>query len=285
MDLQEACFFQPDTYYGYHNGELPGRVQDRLETVTPEYLAVVMRGRTLPLYFYDYTVPWDSSTFEEDGSARNEFGLVNPETHAPRESDPVQVDREDASVETEISGDRILIRAESKTEKKKLVTAVFDVPYESGFTAAASKPDVKLRQIRDPWTGNVHLFADLGRIAPGVTEIVVRLSGTPRTPVPAEDLRGPLGAMWFGEKAYLRCTDRDAAFRVELPAPEEARLRLVSGETLSPRDGVLRFDLNLTWENEAPILLRYPRARFREALECAVFTPLGKTGCSRWSGQ
>ena len=97
LPMQKGYFFQPDFYYGYHNGTLPGRVDDRIEADTPQYLAVVRRGSGLPMYFYDYTTPWENDLFED--TTRNIFGLVNPDEHKPSECCPKQVFTEDMQIE------------------------------------------------------------------------------------------------------------------------------------------------------------------------------------------
>lgn len=283
LDLQEAYYFQPDYYYGYHNGELPGRIPDRIEAVTPEYLAVVRRGDGLPLYFYDYTKPWDGTLFEE--AERNEFGLINPDTHAPSESLPRQVNREDITIESEICGNQVRIRVDSRTAKERMVTGVFDLPFEADFEATAEKKDVKIKKVTDHWTGNTHLFVDLGCLDAGRTEIVIAISGKPRTPVAAESMKEYFAVMWFGDHGYLRCMDKDLAIRVEMEAPEGAYILLHSGEKIAAANGRLAFTVNEEWFNEAPMVIGYGREAFEQALGNAVIRVIGPTKCSRWSGQ
>ncbi len=283
LPLQEAYFFQPDFTYGYHNGTLPGRVADRIEAVTPEYLAVVRRGSALPMYFYDYTHPWENDVFED--TERNEFGLVDPDTHRPSECVPRQVNTEGVCIRTQLQEGALLVYASCKTPMERMVTAVFDIPFAAGFDACADKPDVRLRPIRDVWTGNMHLFIDLGALETGQTRIRITLRGTARTPVPAEDVQDLLGAMWFADEAYLRSLDKQVALCVELEAPEEARLHLISGVILRPEDGKLRFTVNRAWDDEAPRLTGFGRGAFRTALFHAQIRPIGPSACSRWSGQ
>lgn len=281
MSMQEAYFFQPDFYYGYHNGTLPGRVDDRIEADTPRYLAVVRRGSALPMYFYDYTKPWENDLFED--VERNVFGLVNPDEHAPSECCPKQVYTEDMTIQTLWQEDELQIRIQSGSPKERMVTGVFDVPYEADAVMVFDKEDLTFRKIRDPFTGNLHLFVDLGALEAGETLITGRVSGTKRTPVAAEILQDGFGAMYFGDHAYLRSLDRDRAIRVEMDAPEGAWLRLISGDRICAKDGKLSFTVNTDWADEAPILYGYPKEHLEKNVRNARICFTGETTCSRWS--
>lgn len=283
LGMQEAYFFQPDYYYGYHNGELPGRVDDRIEADTEEYLAVVRRGQGIPMYFYDYTIEWNNPGFED--TERNEFGLVNPDTHKPSECYPRQVYTEDMSVNIEMLGEKIKIGVDSETIKEKMVTGVFDVPFASDFEARADKKDVRLQKVTDHWTGNTHLFVDLGRIESGHTDVVITVSGTSRIPVEAECIKDNFAVIWFGDHGYMRCTDKDTAIKVKMDAPDTAYIFLHNGEKILSQNGVLEFVVNEEWFNEAPMLRGFGRDAFESALHKAQIEIVGQTKCSRWSGQ
>lgn len=282
-DMQEAYFFQPDYYYGYHNGEMPGRVADRIEADTPEYLAVVKRGSGVPMYFYDYTVEWDNPYFEE--TERNEFGLVNPDTHRASECYPKQVYTEDISVESSIKGQVIKISIDSKTSKERMVTGVFDVPFDADFETKVDKKDVKLKKITDQWTGNTHLFVDLGYIKEGHTDIEIIIEGKKRVPISAECVNDKFAVMWYGNHGYLRCTDKDAAIKVRFAAPNNAYIQLINGEKVLPQNGMLEVIVNKEWFNESSILWGYDRMDFEKAISDAQIEDFGPTNCSRWSGQ
>ncbi|MBR5506821.1 MAG: hypothetical protein IKV88_02110 [Clostridia bacterium] len=283
LPIQEAFFFQPDYYYGYHNGEMPGRICDRIEAVTEKYLAVVRRGYGLPMYFYDYEKPWVSITFED--ADRNEFGLINPDTNKPSDCLPKQIFTEDMTVENTVEKDRIIIKIKSETTKDKMVTGVFDIPYESDFETTCNKSDVKLRKVTDKWTGNTHLFVDMGTVPAGESEIEIRISGTPREIINNETVNGLFAAMWFGNHAYLRCTDKESAIKVSFDAPENAYVLLISGEKVFAENGKLRLVINEEWFNESMQLWNYNKEDFEKAIECAEIERIGATKCSRWSGQ
>ena len=281
LPMQTGYFFQPDFYYGYHNGTLPGRVDDRIEADTPQYLAVIRRGSPLPMYFYDYTKPWENDLFED--TERNIFGLVNPDEHKPSECCPKQVFTEDMEIAVSWSGDSLQLLIHSGSPKERMVTGVFDIPYAPDVEITFDKADVTFQKIRDTFTGNLHLFIDLGALEAGKTLITARAVGTKRTPVQAEIIKDGFAAMYFGDHAYLRSVDRDAAICVTLPAPDSAYLRLISGDKLFAKDGMLHFSVNNDWANEAPILYGYPRELLRGNIECAQIIVTGKTTCSRWS--
>lgn len=282
LKMQEAYFFQPDYYYGYGNGTMPGRIDDRLEAITHDYLAVIRRSSMLPMYFYDYTVEWAS---KEEEPERNEFGQVDPDEHKASECVPKQVYREDMTITSEFAGDTIKIFATTPVAKKKMVTGVFDVPFESDFTAMVDKADAAVKKITDKWTGNTHLFIDMGALPAGETVLEIKISGTPRTPQKAEFVKDGFCAMWFGEHAYLRSSDREGAVKVKLPAPDSAYIKLISGKKVYPENGVLDFTVNTAWFDESPTLYGYPKSEFEKALENATVEYAGKTTCSRWSGQ
>lgn len=282
LRMQEAYFYQPDIYYGYHNGELPGNIGDRIEAETHDYLAVVRRGYTLPMYFYDYTKPWENIPWDET-AVYNEFGLINPDKHAPSECIPRQVYREDMTIDTQMEGDKIKICIQSETAKERMVTGVFDVPFEEDFTAIADKPDVKIKKIADCWTGNTHLFVDLGSLDSGKTEIVISLSGTPRIPEKSEYIKDELGVMWFKDHAYMRCTGREQAIHVSMDAPEGAYIVFLDGNKLYPTDGKWEFIINEEWFNETPMLWGCDKEAFAKAMDNARVTVIGPTKCSRWS--
>ncbi|MBQ3124816.1 MAG: hypothetical protein IJC09_05295 [Clostridia bacterium] len=282
LKMQEAYFFQPDYYYGYGNGTMPGRIDDRLEAITNDYLAVIRRSSMLPMYFYDYTMEWAS---KEEEPERNEFGQVDPDEHKASECVPRQVYREDMTITSEMSGNTIRIYATTPIPKRKMVTGVFDVLFEADFTATIDKPDATLKKITDNWTGNTHLFIDMGALDAGETVLEIEISGTPRTPVDAEFIKDGFAAMWFGEHAYLRSCDRDGAVKVTMPAPDSAYLKLISGKKVCAKDGELNFTVNTAWFDESPTLYGFPKAEFEKALERAKVEYAGKTTCSRWSGQ
>lgn len=280
LDMQEAYFCQPDYYYGYHSAELPGRVEDRMEADTKEYLAVIKRSSSLPMYFYDYTKEWQNPRYEEVN--RSEYGNVNPDTHKPSECYPKQVYTEDMSVDIQIRGEQILILIDSETAKERMVTGVFDVPFEADFMANADKKDVRLKKITDCWTGNTHLFVDLGSVDAGHTEVAITVQGIPRTPISAECIKDTFGVMWYGDHAYMRSMDRDAAIKVRLKAPDSAYVLLHSGEKILPEEGVLEFAVNESGLNEAPMLWGYERKAFEQALKEAEVEITGPTKCRRW---
>lgn len=281
LPMQKGYFFQPDFYYGYHNGTLPGRVDDRIEADTPQYLAVVRRGSALPMFFYDYTHPWENDLFED--TERNIFGLVNPDEHKPSECCPKQVFTEDMQIETFWNGEELRIHIQSASAKERMVTGVFDVPYTSDAKIMFDKADLTFQKIRDPFTGNLHLFIDLGAMEAGETRITGHVVGTKREPVQAEIRKDGLGVMYFCDHAYLRSLDRDAAISVELPAPDGAYLRLVSGDNVFAKDGMLRFSVNSHWADEAPILYGYPKELLEMQIQGATICITGQTTCSRWS--
>ena len=281
LPMQKGYFFQPDFYYGYHNGTLPGRVDDRIEADTPQYLAVVRRGSALPMYFYDYTTPWENDLFED--TQRNIFGLVNPDEHKPSDCCPKQVFTEDMQIETAWHGENLHSHICSGSAKPRMVTGVFDVPYALDAQITFDKKDLTFRKIQDPFTGNLHLFVDLGALDAGHTLITGHVTGTKREPVQAEILKDGFGAMYFGDHAYLRSVDRDAAISVELPAPNSAYLRLVSGDKIFAQDGMLRFSVNTHWADEAPILYGYSRELLEKNIQQAAVRVTGQTTCSRWS--
>lgn len=282
LKMQEAYFFQPDYYYGYGNGTMPGRIDDRLEAITSDYLAVIRRSSMLPMYFYDYTVEWASNDEEPE---RNEFGQVDPDEHKASECVPKQVYREDMTITSDISNNTITISATTPVDKKKMVTGVFDVPFEADFEAMIDKSDATVKKITDKWTNNTHLFIDMGALKAGETIIKIKINGTPRVPQNAEYIKDGFCAMWFGNHAYLRSSDREGAIGVTLPAPDGAYIKLISGEKVYAHDGVLNFTVNTAWFDESPTLYGYPKDEFAKAIESAKVEYKGKTTCSRWSGQ
>ena len=281
--MQSAYFFQPDYYYGYHNGTMPGRVDDRLEADTKEYLAVVRRSSMIPMYFYDYTTPWDGELFEN--IQRNEFGLVDPDEHKPSECVPKQVYTEDMTIQSHWQDDDLIITVKSESAKGRMVTGVFDIPYESDFVVSFDKSDVSCKKIVDGFTGNTHLFVDLGAIQAGKTIITVKFTGKPRAIHAAEIISGGLGVMYFGAHAYIRSTDKEAAYRVSMPAPDGAYLRLISGKKVYAEKGKLEFSVNACWEDESAVLYGYPQTLLEQNADRIHTEYLGQTTCSRWSGQ
>ena len=257
--------------------------EEKIEAVTDKSLAVVRRGYDLPMYFYDYEKPWESITFED--ADRNEFGLINPDTNKPSDCLPKQIYTEDMTLKTEISGNIIRITANCETPKEKMVSGIFDIPFEKDFQISCNKADVKTKKVTDTWTDNTHLFVDLGALPSGKTEIELMISGTPREIKNAESVNGLFAAMWFGNHAYMRCTDKETAIKVSITAPDSAYILLINGETIHSKNGELNFNINEKWLNEAPQLFGYSKADFEEALKSAKIERIGATTCSRWSGQ
>ena len=282
-NMQPAYFFQPDYYYGYHNGTMPGRIDDRLEADTNEYLAVIRRSSMLPMYFYDYTQPWESCLFED--IERNEFGLVDPDEHKPSECFPKQVYTEDMHICSNWQDNQLIITIQSETGKRRMVTGVFDIPYEGDFEISFDKADASCHKITDERTGNTHLFIDLGALHAGETVINAKVTGTPRVAVSAELIHDGFALMYYGDHAYMRSVDKEAAIRVSMPAPDGAYLRLISGKKIFAKQGVLEFTVNTCWEDEAPILYGYHQALLTDVIDQVNVTYVGQTTCSRWSGQ
>ncbi len=279
QNMQPAYFFQPDYFYGYHHMTKPGRVDDRLEADTPEFLAVIRRSSMLPMYYYDYTKPWESVLFED--TERNEYGHVDPDVHKPSECYPKQVYTEDMEITSAFVGNRLEIRICSESPKEKMVSGVFDVPFEADFAISFDKDDVKYHKLTDRFTGNTHLFLELGKIAEGESVITAVITGKCRIPKCAELIKDGFGAMYFGDHAYLRSTDRDAGVRVTVPAPDGAYLRLISGKKIAAKAGMLTFTVNTNWEDESSILYGYDQALLEENLKQAIMESMGPTACKR----
>ena len=129
------------------------------------------------------------------------------------------------------------------------------------------------------------MFIDMGALDSGTTVLEIKILGTPRTPVNAELIKDGFASMFFGEHAYLRSCSRDDAIKVSLPAPDGAYIKLISGKKLCPIDGVINFTVNSAWFDESPILYGYPKDEFEKAIKKANVEYIGKTTCSRWSGQ
>lgn len=281
LAMQKAYFCQPDFYYGYHNGELPGRAPDRIEADTPEYLAVIHKGNMLPAFFYDYTEPWEDMAFDDSG--RNIFGLVNPDTNDTTRYSPPQSDRKGVTVSYEYEGNKLVLHVASEKAMRRMVTGVFDIPFAKGFSASADKTDVALKTVCDRFTENTHLFIDLGAIAAGEETIVITLSGTPRAPVNVEVKKELFAAMWFGDHAYMRSLDMQKGIAVSIPAPSTAYLIRQDGVRIEPKDGTLDFTVNMGWYDEAPILYGYEQKAFENALAAAKIEVSGTSESRRWS--
>jgi len=279
LQMQKGYFFQPDVYYGYHNGELPGCVADRIEADTPEYLTVIKRGSMRPMYFFDYTTPWDNAEFED--AERNEFGLINPDVHDPSECSPKQVESRDIRFSYCYEENVLLIRVNSETKKSKMVTGVFDIPYASDFQCTVDKKDASVKKIYDTRGKNTHLFIDLGEISEGENIIRISIDGTAQEPEQYEYIFDGLGVMSFGDHAYLRSVDKDEAIEVTMSGCDGAYILQQDGKRIAEQNGVLHFYLNQDWYDEAPIL--YGCKKDRIPLLQVTVKKLGKTACSRWS--
>ena len=186
------------------------------------------------------------------------------------------------SISIKQNGEKIHISIDSETPKDKMVTGVFDIPFASDFESSADKKDVKLKKVTDYRTGNTHLFVDLGRLEKGHTDVEITLQGKARTLISAECIKDGFGAMWYGDHAYLRSVDRDAAIQVKFRAPDCAYVLLHSGEKIKPENGMLKFVMNATGINEAPMLCGYARDAFELALKDMEVCVLGATKCRRW---
>ncbi len=278
LSLQKAYFYQPDVYYGYHNADLPGHIPDRLEAETPEYLAVISRGNTIPTYFYDYTTPWAD---DEDTLPRTEFGVIPPEVSDHTTAIPPQLNRKGVQIINTLEGNAIRVSVTSPEAKNRMVTGVFDIPLEKDFTFESKK--AKCTKIFDRFTGNTHLFIDLGAIPEGESEYIITLKGTPRTPVCNESLKGLLGAKWFGNHAYLRSTERNTALYTEIKAPGSAYVLGQDGVKITSENGILKFTVNTGWHDEAPLLCGYPQQEFEKNLETATVENKGATTCYPWA--
>lgn len=267
IPFQQAYYFQPDYYYGYHTQDLPGKVDDRIEAVTAEYLAVVRRGHGLPMYFYDYTEPWNNSNFEN--IERSSWGGVNPDICDHRESQPTQVDRSDMSINSCFKDNTIVIDIHSESIKKRMVTGVFDIPYEYDCVVTADKSDVKIKKIQDHWTKNTHLFVDLGKIDLGDSKVEIKICGQPRNVINAETVHDSIAVMWFDDHGYIRILDKSKAVKVRIKAPTDAFVQSINGVRQYTENGVLSFIVNSSWDNESLILKNYPRELFETSLMSA----------------
>ena len=279
IDMQTAYFFQPDFYYGYHNGELPGCVDDRMEVDSPEYLAVIRRGGMRPMYFFDYTDNWDNAEFDDEN--RNEFGLINPDKHDPSECSPKQVDSRDMEFSYCYEGNELIVTVKSQTVKKRMVTGIFDIPFEADFEFSVDKKDAFAKKIYDIRGGNTHLFIDLGEIPEGETVVRIKIRGKKRECDRYEYICNGLGIMDFGSHAYIRSVDKDAAISVTLKDCENAYIIRQDGKRIFAQDGVLAFSVNSDWYDEAPILYGYSSDMLKTL--SAEVKVTGKTMCNRWS--
>ncbi len=280
LKMQSVYFFQTDCYYGQHNAEMPGNVGDRIEADTPEYLAVVRKGEMLPLYFYDYTTPWQNDGFED--IERNAYGLVNPDTHTPEECTPKQVKRSDIKMSYSVSGNEITIFVECEQDKPRMVTALFDLPFSPDCEIFSLKSDVFVKKIKDHRNGNLYIFIDLGKLASGKSEIVLKVNGDRREPETAEWILKDIAAMWMGSNGRFRSARVDGSAEVLLSVPDTAYIQYFDGNRVKPQNGKLKFSVHTYWFDEAPMLFGVTKDEFEKAIATAKTKSLGKTHCSRW---
>ena len=282
LEMQRAHFFQPDFYYGYRNGRLSGHTADRIEADTPDYLAVIRKGHNIPEFFFDYTNKWNSEVFEGE-MPRNEFGLVNPEETDVTLYSPQQVDLRGVNLEILYENSKYIFKIETDRKIPRLVTSVFNIPFENDFSYRCEKADVKIEKIVDYFTGNTHMFVDLGKIENGKSDIFIHLEGRYRKPENAEIICGELGAMWFKDHAYLRSMSETNAIQVSITAPETAYIIRQDGMTIRTIDGRLKFTINSDWSDESPILYGFKRNDFENALTSAEIKFCGESKTKKWS--
>ena len=267
LPMQRMTYFQPDIYYGYRDAGLTGNVPDRIEIDHPEFLAVLKKGSSLPLFFYDYQEEWGPMVKNESG--RNAHHLVHPEDMDVTKYYPPQVDRKDMEIDCQVSPKEIRIRMVSGSDKKRMVTAVFDVPLEKNFTCHTDWAGVTLEKVTDPWSGNTHLTVIVEEIRQGEEDFVIVLEGAYREPRQTEVTAEGFAARWFGDHAYLRSEKRGQASVVRIPAPEGAYWVAQDGIRHGVKNGELEIRINEGWHNEAPILYGFSREAFCEVLDKA----------------
>ena len=163
-----------------------------------------------------------------------------------------------------------------------MIARLFDIPYERDFTISFDKGDVTYQNIYDLRTGKTHLFIDLGSIEGDTSTITNGIQRTPENPELVNNLFAP---MYFGDHAYLRCTDKETAIAVTIPASKGAYLRLISGKRICGSNGMLTFPINACWEDESSILYNYDKNLLEQNLPKETVCATGPTTCSRRSGQ
>lgn len=278
--MYPAAFFQPDVYCGYRNEALPGRIPDRIEVQNGKYLAVVRRDDPMPMYWFDYTTPWEASAYED--APRNEYNLINPDETDSTDYEPKQFDRGGVKISRTWEGKTLSVTVCSERPLPRMLTGVFDLPVAPGFGWSCDREGGELLPVTDPASGGAAAFLDLSPIEKGENVFVFTFSGKDAVPDDREDRKGNAAAMWFGDHAYLRSLDGAKALSVTLPAPDGAYLQPQDGRKIAARNGLLTFTLNGDWSNEAPILFGFPREAFQSALERAAVTEIGPSGCHRW---
>jgi len=263
MSMQRAAFFQFDNYYGVGYKQMPGHIMDRMEIDDPEYLAVIKRGSLRPMFFFDHTKEWSEDCFKTVG--RNASGLVNPDEVDPSQWEPAQVESRDVRFSSFWEGDTLVVSAQSDTPKSRMVTGVFDIPFERDFSFEVDKGDAKAVKIFDTRGENVHLFVDMGRLEVGNNQVRISIRGGRRTPDDYVLTFDKLGVMLFGDHAYLRSLDKGKAVSVKMNAPSSAYLVFPNGKKLYSKNGMLEFTVNSDWGDESPVLYGYDRALLAKA--------------------
>ena len=196
---------------------------------------------------------------------------MNPDEVDPSQWEPAQVESRDVRFSSFWEGDTLVVSAQSDTPKSRMVTGVFDIPFERDFSFEVDKGDAKAVKIFDTRGENVHLFVDMGRLEVGNNQVRISIRGGRRTPDDYVLTFDKLGVMLFGDHAYLRSLDKGKAVSVKMNAPSSAYLVFPNGKKLYSKNGMLEFTLNSDWFDECPVLYGYDRALLSRAKVLAEY--------------
>lgn len=254
LPMQSAFFYQKDTYYGYHNGDLPGRVADRIEVETPVCHAVYGKGRVLPLFFYDYTAPWKQTGGGYAQEGRSVYALVNHDKTDTSRFAPEQASREGLSAAFSWDGDVLSLSFRSPRDYRHMGACCFDLPFAHGFTVKNGYENVTVKTVTNGENDRENLVFTVTGLPAGETVLSFPIAGERIDVSAGEEWVGEkISVLQRGERLYFNLLDCTEAVRVTLPAKAGAYVVFQNGTRAEAKDGTLSFSVNDDVQNEAPI--------------------------------
>jgi hypothetical protein len=239
----ESVLYQVDPYVGITQGGKPACCPDTMEIENDRFMAVMLKGQTLPNIQYDYTKPWNYPDWGNEGIPRAASGYPIPNTPDRFRVTPLMLDTRPfkATVTTSSTADEttLEITIDAAVAQPALALGVWDIPREYSKDASRWKLSGAQRfiPVRAPYTGNLCGILVAG-IQEGKNIIRLAVSGPRRPPKCIDlDLGGNLRAKVFQRDttatAYLYNVGTKAEL-LTLVLPEGFSARRIPCETDEP---------------------------------------------------
>ena len=271
----------PDIYAGQAGWYKPRQLPDRIEVSNRWFHTVHEDGKTLPRFFWDFTIPWTEPVWDDQKAIRLKHGLVDPELLTADNSVPRMVNLDGVTstvtIEPQPSGALIQVTVDSPRDLNSLPVGIWRIPLRAGSSKVAKVPKgARFVPVVDGSTDNLHGLIVLDHVKKGHKTLTIRLSGEPRTPLEpgfnvGSDVKGRSFQRASGvTTAYVWLENSfqgTGTLTVRVPSGRQASVHYNDGRLEEAHDGILRIKLDRAWQQTSPMIIGLTAAEIQTSAE------------------